>query len=407
MSETRCQFVIGILLSLAITSTTIGEESDPPRVMARSLRKTSAPRAIAAGVSTGGGALEVCLLGDDGFEDVLKYGNPKVFVVPVKAWQGTKGGIEVERHRIAGSPPLLVEGISPGKYWVGVKTSFKLQVYQERGLRLELIMPHEFYCWDGWENNPVLDIKEKVMYYCTWYPAWIESGKTGLVVAIRMKEGDVDDRLLALPSREPAYSFGNAITGKNAKEIKNSLRRYGKAFIGKDSILSLTRVDGGLHHSMKGQLARKKRKELEQRLLANLVPLPVPSVGPSPKPASTPVTGDKGTTEKPKQPIAPVSALLPPYKTELRGHNEVRIVNPNNFKVAAGLRLGKQGIDFEIPAQGRASVDAPDGRYDIYFVYSNKPKSLFQGDSFSLKHNGVEIQIAEVIGGNYAIRQVK
>jgi len=53
------------------------------------------------------------------------------------------------------------------------------------------------------------------------------------------------------------------------------------------------------------------------------------------------------------------------------------------------------------------TVYVPDGKYDIYFVYSNKPQALFQGDSFTLNGNGVEIQIVKVVDENYNIRQVK
>jgi len=102
-----------------------------------------------------------------------------------------------------------------------------------------------------------------------------------------------------------------------------------------------------------------------------------------------------------------IKGLFPPYKHELEGANEVRVRNPNDFDVTAGLRFGNKGTDFEVPANGSASVFVRDGRYDIYFIYSNKPDALFQGDSFTLQGNGVEIQIVKVVGGNYGIRRVK
>ncbi len=100
-------------------------------------------------------------------------------------------------------------------------------------------------------------------------------------------------------------------------------------------------------------------------------------------------------------------SVLPGFKGVLRGPNEVRIKNPNDFVVTAGLRSGGQGKDLTVPANGSASVFVPDGKYDIFFVYSNRPDALFQGDSFALDHNGVEIQVVKVVGGNYRIRQVK
>jgi hypothetical protein len=100
-------------------------------------------------------------------------------------------------------------------------------------------------------------------------------------------------------------------------------------------------------------------------------------------------------------------SVLPLFHEQLNGQNEVRVQNPNNFSVVVGVRSGLRGKDFEVPANGTASVYVPDGPYDVYFVYSNEPTALFQGDSFTLKGNGVEIQIVKVVGGNYGIRRVK
>lgn len=98
---------------------------------------------------------------------------------------------------------------------------------------------------------------------------------------------------------------------------------------------------------------------------------------------------------------------LPKFSSELQGHNEIRIRNPNGFAVLVGIRAGNKGKNFEVAANGMSSVFIPNGRYEIYFVYSNKPGALFKGDDFSLNNNGVEIQIVKVVGGNYGIRQVK
>lgn len=99
--------------------------------------------------------------------------------------------------------------------------------------------------------------------------------------------------------------------------------------------------------------------------------------------------------------------LLPPFKEELKGSNPVRVRNPNDFAVATGLRSGERGRNFDVPANGVETVYVPDGKYDVYFVYSDKPDALFQGDSFTLNNNGIEIQIVQIVNGNYNIRQVK
>jgi len=112
---------------------------------------------------------------------------------------------------------------------------------------------------------------------------------------------------------------------------------------------------------------------------------------------------DETTQEDP----SPSGTLLPPFKLSLDGNNEVRIRNPNDFDVTVGLRSGRSGRDFQVVANRVASVFVPDGEYEIYFIYSNKPDALFKGDDFSLNDNGVEIQIVKVVGGNYGIKRIK
>ena len=119
-----------------------------------------------------------------------------------------------------------------------------------------------------------------------------------------------------------------------------------------------------------------------------------------------------GEKEKPvpasmeKTPDARFSAL-PPFREPASGSNEVRVRNPNTFSASVGLRSGDKGNDFQVGPKAVASVYVPDGAYEVYFVYSTEPQALYQGDSFNLQGNGVEIQIVEVVNGNYGIRRVK
>ena len=98
---------------------------------------------------------------------------------------------------------------------------------------------------------------------------------------------------------------------------------------------------------------------------------------------------------------------LPPFHENLSGANEVRVRNPNDFSVKTGIRSGLKGVDLDVPANSTRSAYIPNGRYDIYFIYSDKADALFQGDSFHLSDNGIEIHIAKVVNGNYNIRQVR
>ena len=100
-------------------------------------------------------------------------------------------------------------------------------------------------------------------------------------------------------------------------------------------------------------------------------------------------------------------ANWPRFSTELTGLHEVRVKNPNDFKVRVGLRSGGKGKDFVVSPNGTESVNVPNGHYDIYFNYSTDPGGLYQGDSFTLEDNGVQITITKVVNGNYGIRKVK
>ena len=112
--------------------------------------------------------------------------------------------------------------------------------------------------------------------------------------------------------------------------------------------------------------------------------------------------------EKGRQSDKTEKVSLPAFRWPLFGEkNPVRIKNPNHFSVKVGLRSGDSGRDFSVPALGAKIVRVPDGQYDIYFMYSDRAEALFQGDSFSLHNNGIEIQIVQIVDGNYNIRQVR
>ena len=96
-----------------------------------------------------------------------------------------------------------------------------------------------------------------------------------------------------------------------------------------------------------------------------------------------------------------------PYSFEMSGRNEVRVRNPNEYGATVMLRMGKKGRNFYVPPRRTESVYVPDGYYEIYFQYSNEPSGLYQGDSFTLTGNGVEIQMVQAIVGNYGIRRVR
>ena len=103
--------------------------------------------------------------------------------------------------------------------------------------------------------------------------------------------------------------------------------------------------------------------------------------------------------------------LLPPaWPSRSRvahfGGNIVGVKNPHEHKVRVGLRSGGGDEDFTVDAHSAGTVNVPDGFYDIYFQYFSDPLVVYQGDSFSLSGNSVQITLERVAGGNFHVRKV-
>lgn len=86
---------------------------------------------------------------------------------------------------------------------------------------------------------------------------------------------------------------------------------------------------------------------------------------------------------------------------------KVLVENSNPWSVKVGLRGEEKGIDFIAPPGEEGFTVAPPGDYEIYFQHQIDPESLYKGDKFTLKDNGVKITLREQTGGNYNIRKIK
>ena len=271
--------------SAAVAAPTSTAVPTPTRIRVPDLPEISATTLVATKSVVHQGALEIRLLGNDAIWDPEKYGFPKAYVIPYDTYQKAEKGKLLDAYLIAPKLPVVIVGMEPGKYAVGIHTCFEPQGY---GLNLNVARPDLFYAWDGWEENPTLEVRTNAVCYCTWYLAMVEESRTALVVGIRLKDENPSRRLLDLAPRRPPYEFSDQIVGQDAEKIRQTLERYGKAFINKDSVLSLTHIDGGLHHSLRGPLAEKERKAFEQRLLTEMIPVPSASArATSPLPAET------------------------------------------------------------------------------------------------------------------------
>lgn len=133
---------------------------------------------------------------------------------------------------------------------------------------------------------------------------------------------------------------------------------------------------------------------------------------------SLPTNSSTATPRPPSRPTAPPSqagpqpperpASLPPAQLSLTGRNEIRVTNPNAYGVQVQIRTGSMASNFEVLPRGTAATRGPSGHYQIFFIYSNEPEALYQGDDFDLSDGeGIEIQLVRQVGGNYGVRRVR
>jgi len=99
--------------------------------------------------------------------------------------------------------------------------------------------------------------------------------------------------------------------------------------------------------------------------------------------------------------ISLVGNPLPPLKKELlTGRNELRVSNPNNFAVWVAVRSEGRGVDFLVFENGSETVNLPDGRYDISFVYTTRPDEIMPGGSVNLSGHSVELRTLKLAAGS-------
>lgn len=317
-----------------------------------------------------------------------------------------------------GKTPLLLRDLKPGVYYVGVDAPVNTSVVPMSGGGLTPLRPdyQKFFVDDQPETmshvlSSVPAITPSgakafrvVFTFRKWYKVTVdEHGLTPLVALFLAKDDSLSkwkefypdtERFKIVPDKDFQQEFLDAVT-----------RFAGTAITDRDLFLTLLKRGGRVpvpqaSHPTVVFLNSKGLPEARNILRAgsDKPPQEVAAFSPN-RPVTLPQS--RPQTEKHQR------AGLPTFTTELKGGNEVRIRNPNDFSVQVALRSGAQGKDFKVTAKGSQSVFVPDGDYNIYFVYSNEPDALYQGDSFVLRQNGVEIQIVQVVGGNYSIHRVK
>ena len=90
---------------------------------------------------------------------------------------------------------------------------------------------------------------------------------------------------------------------------------------------------------------------------------------------------------------------LPPYRTELAGHRDVRFRNSNDMELLIVVRSDKGGINMVIPPKSIGHVKLPDGGYRVEVVFKVRPNAIYAGDNFFLPTEEVpEIGLPTYLG---------
>ena len=97
---------------------------------------------------------------------------------------------------------------------------------------------------------------------------------------------------------------------------------------------------------------------------------------------------------------------LPSFKNHLEnGRNQFRIINPNDYAAYIVIIRGDSG-KYLIAKPGYTITSyIPNGVYKIYFIFSEEPESLYQGDDFRLNGNGIELELTDIEDGNFSIKR--
>ena len=103
--------------------------------------------------------------------------------------------------------------------------------------------------------------------------------------------------------------------------------------------------------------------------------------------------------------VAPVAEgkPFPIYFERLKGTNIFRVINPWDSQVTVALRSGDKGITFDVPPSQWSAVPIPEGRFDVYFLYADRPAAAFRGDPIRVDRHLVELLLSPTDRGAYKI----
>jgi hypothetical protein len=88
------------------------------------------------------------------------------------------------------------------------------------------------------------------------------------------------------------------------------------------------------------------------------------------------------------------------------GASQIDLTNPNDYNVVVAIVNGDAADYMGIHSKTSGSLRVPNGSYEIYFVTSDEPDTLYQGDTITVRNQKTEITFTAVNNGNYGIKKV-
>ena len=330
--------------------------------------------------------------------------------------------LSIEKMHVSGKAPLFLSTLPNGEYYIGVEIIFNTDVIKPEMISINNVMPlpEKYYIddmYDGWGRGAHLSFGEDGIanfkfYFVKWYRVVVIDKIESVVALFLHKSESYGDWGRYYPSQknyhivydskamnniwDQASKLGIETSSQEKEKIINLLERGGKVYFPRNKKPNVFFIDSEERINFNSRLDIEEALEMQELFVnTNVLPASI-SISPPSKAKALPATLSPDIEKK-----------FPTFKHKLIGSNEIRVYNPNDYSVYVAIRKENYGNNFLVSPQSTSSIYVSNGKHDIYFIYSNKPEALFQGDSFTLNNNGIEIKLVKVVGGNYGIRCVK
>jgi len=88
------------------------------------------------------------------------------------------------------------------------------------------------------------------------------------------------------------------------------------------------------------------------------------------------------------------------------GPSIISFNNPNDYNIAIAVISGDAASYLTVSSNQGRSFKVPNSTFEIYYVTSNEPDALYQGDTVTLKNQKLEITFSLKADGNYGYKRV-